>query len=75
MLKPDALGVVHGTGKQILNVAIGVAAPDQVFTLNGNPVQTKTSAILRRVLMQGIQPPSAAAFVENKLRMTAHQTL
>ena len=74
-VKAGALGVVHGAGQQSVDIAIGVAAPDQMLSLNGNPVQTKTSAILRRVLTQRVQAPAAATFVENKLRVTAHQTL
>jgi hypothetical protein len=46
-----------------------------MLALNGNPVQTKTSAILGRVLAQRVQAPAAATFVENKLRVTAHQAL
>ena len=74
-VKAGALGVVHGARQQGADIAIGVAAPDQMLPLNGNPVQTKTFAILRRVLAQRVQPPAAATFVENKLRVTAHQAL
>ncbi len=74
-VKPGALGVVHGAGQQIVNVAIGVAAPDQMLALNGDPVQAKTPAVFRRVLAQRIHPPAAASLVKNKLRMAAHQTL
>ena len=74
-VKAGALGVVHGAGQQGADIAIGVAAPDQMLPLNGDPVQAKTSAILRRVLTQRVQAPAAATFVENKLRVTAHQTL
>lgn len=74
-VKAGALGVVHGARQQSVDIAIGIAAPDKMLPLSGNPVQTKTAAILRRVLTQRIQPPAAATLVENKLRVTAHQTL
>ena len=54
------------------SVALGI---DQTIALHGDPVQTKTPAIFRRVKAQGIQPPAAASLVENKLRVTAHQAL
>ncbi len=74
-VEPLALGIVHGAGEQGVNIAIGVAAPDQTIALHGDPVQAKTPAIFRRVQAQGIQPPAAASLVENKLRVTAHQAL
>lgn len=40
-VEPFALGIVHGAGEQGVNIAIGVAAPDQTLALHGDPVQAK----------------------------------